>query len=580
MTKDLPMTNKAWLTDTPPSTRFPVYTRLNANDVLPDPVTPLGATLAWIPHMLTGWADGYVALDGFTMTELSGEEVAPVAGLFYGHLYVNQSTVRVIGVRAGIGWRAIDSAFFSHPGAPDHVERPEDINEALSQRMADRTNWALTTTTFPELDEERMLADQCRAQRPDLAALTPAALVARARSVMPLERLMWRGETIGSNQSALGPGVIGQLIGHLDPSLTMALIGSAGDVDSAAPSYALWELSRTIRGSQALTAAFDAGTDGLLARLHEEHPEFHQSFQAFLREFGYRGPGEWDIGVDSWETRPDLPLAVLERLRFVSDDLSPTARQQARVSETEDAMRRALELLDGDEQAQATLRLAVASARRFGAWRERGKTNAVKVLNEARVALTELGRRLHAQGDLEDPRHVFMALEDELSILVGEPSSLRDTLATREKEWQQLFGLELPMFIDANQPMIALDQLTARADATHAQAIAGDVLQGAPAAAGIARGRARIVRDTGDIADFQGGEILVAPQTDPSWTPLFMLSAGVVVDVGAMASHAMIVSRELGIPCAAGVESATSRIPDGALIEVNGSTGTVTVLDV
>ena len=74
--------------------------------------------------------------------------------------------------------------------------------------------------------------------------------------------------------------------------------------------------------------------------------------------------------------------------------------------------------------------------------------------------------------------------------------------------------------------------------------------------------------------DLQPGEILVAPQTDPSWTPLFMVSSGVVVDVGAMGSHAMIISRELGIPCAAGVTDATRRITTGATVEVDGSTGT------
>jgi phosphoenolpyruvate synthase/pyruvate phosphate dikinase len=88
-----------------------------------------------------------------------------------------------------------------------------------------------------------------------------------------------------------------------------------------------------------------------------------------------------------------------------------------------------------------------------------------------------------------------------------------------------------------------------------------------------------VVASTSDIAAFEPGEILVAPQTDPSWTPLFMVAAGVVVDVGAMGSHAMIVSRELGIPCAAGVAGATARIPDGTLLEVDGSSGTVTVLE-
>ncbi len=94
----------------------------------------------------------------------------------------------------------------------------------------------------------------------------------------------------------------------------------------------------------------------------------------------------------------------------------------------------------------------------------------------------------------------------------------------------------------------------------------------------MARGRARVVTAVDAAGDLAPGEILVAPQTDPSWTPLFMVAAGAVVDVGAMGSHAMIVSRELGIPCAAGVPAASRRIPTGTLLEVDGSTGTVTVL--
>jgi phosphohistidine swiveling domain-containing protein len=573
------MVLEAWLTDTPPSTRFPVYTRLNADDVLPDPLTPLGASLGWIQHILPGWADGYVALDGFTPSELAAEGSGAVAGLFYGHLYVNQSAVRTIGVRAGIGWQAIDAAFFNHPDCPTHIERPDDVNEILSERMAQRTQWALTATTFPDLDEERAIADRCRADRPDLASLSSRALVARARSVMPLERLMWRGESVASNQSAVGPGVISALIGEADPTLLMKLIGKAGDVDSAAPSYALWDLSRAIRSDTQLGASFDLGVAGLFERLETDHPAFHKSFRGFLTDFGYRGPSEWDIGSDSWETRPELVLSLLDRLRFLQDDLSPAMRQQQRISETEDAMERALKLLDGNTEAQQTLQLAVASARQFGAWRERGKTNAVKVLHEARVALMEFGRRLHEQGHLAYPAQVFIALDSELEILVAEPESLREVIAEREVAWKALADLDLPKFIDSSKPLTPLSEIPRRAEAKWVSAQPGEVLQGAPASSGIARGRARVVTDPGSIADFQPGEILVAPQTDPSWTPLFMVSAGVVVGTGSMASHAMIVSRELGIPCVAGVQGAVQRITDGAIVEVDGATGTVTILD-
>ena len=70
----------------------------------------------------------------------------------------------------------------------------------------------------------------------------------------------------------------------------------------------------------------------------------------------------------------------------------------------------------------------------------------------------------------------------------------------------------------------------------------------------------------------------MAPITDPSWTPLFVSAGGVIVDVGAAQSHAMIVSRELGIACVPSVTDATRRIPDGATVTVNGDAGTVTIV--
>jgi rifampicin phosphotransferase len=566
-----------WLTDTLPSERFPLYTRLNANDVLPDPITPLGATLAWIPHILPGWVAGNVALGAFAPEEFGSEAVAPNAGFFYGRLYVNQTLVRIMGIRSGIGWQAIDSAFFSSD-APPHRERPSDVNPALSTGMAQRTNWVLTATTFPHLDEERRIADDCRTGRPDLASLSAAALVARARSVMPLERLMWRGHTIGSSCAPVGPSVITQLVGADHASLVVWLIGNAGDVDSAAPPFALWDLSRAVRDDEAVSKEFDDGLDGLLDRLRTRQPEFAARFAGFLADYGYRGPSEWDLGSDSWETRPQLPLGLVDRLRQLPDEASPRARAATRETDTAAALEQALDIVGDNPESVQALHTAIASARRFASWRERGKTNCIKVLHEARVALVELGRRLHTEGHLSSPRQVFMALESELDRLVADPASMTPILDQRERQWRELAPLQEPTYVQAGQPLLPLSQLPLRHEAEVEVARPGDVLHGAPASPGVARGSARVIRTLEEIADFQPGEILVAPQTDPSWTPLFLVSSGVVVDVGAMGSHAMIISRELGIPCAAGVTDATRRITTGATVEVDGSTGTVRVL--
>lgn len=574
------MTDQNWIIDTVASERYPVYTRLNANDVMPEPVTPLGASLVWIPEILPAWAVGNVRLHSFTIEEMEPDPFAPVGGFFYGYLYVNQTYVRITGIRAGIGADAIDAAFFSHPDPPPHRPSPSDLNEELSAKMAERVQWTMTTTTIPELEEERELADRVRAERPDLRSASNEVLITLARRAAPLQRIMWgRGYVIASNQAAIGPGVISSLIGHEDPTLTVRLIGNAGDVDSALPSFALWELSRVVRADAGLIAAFDAGDEDLLGRLRRDHPDFATRFDMFVHEFGYRGPSEWDIGVHTWETQPELPLALIGRLRQLEDDASPVLRREVRGAEAADALQQALKILGPNEEAVATLHLAIASARRFAAWRERGKTNAVKVLHEVRAPLFELGRRLTARGELDHPRQVFMALESELDHLATHAAGLRDTLRERERQWRQLFDVEPPTFVVGGEPMTPLADLPRKGGQQVTLVQPGDILAGAPASAGVARGRARVVTNTAQIAAFEPGEILVAPQTDPSWTPLFMVAAGVVVDVGAMGSHAMIVSRELGIPCAAGVADATARIPDGTLLEVDGSSGKVTVLE-
>jgi pyruvate,water dikinase len=94
----------------------------------------------------------------------------------------------------------------------------------------------------------------------------------------------------------------------------------------------------------------------------------------------------------------------------------------------------------------------------------------------------------------------------------------------------------------------------------------------------VATGTVRVVRDPSDPSALGPGDVLVAPITDPAWTPLFLVAEAVVVDVGANLSHAAIVARELGIPGVMSVHRASERLADGTRVRVDGTAGTVTVL--
>ena len=103
-------------------------------------------------------------------------------------------------------------------------------------------------------------------------------------------------------------------------------------------------------------------------------------------------------------------------------------------------------------------------------------------------------------------------------------------------------------------------------------------LRGTPASSGMVRGRARVILDPVG-AHLEPGEILVAPSTDPGWTPLFLTAAGLVMEMGGSMSHGSVVAREYGIPAVVGVDSASVRITSGQLIEVDGSNGIVRMIE-
>jgi rifampicin phosphotransferase len=349
-------------------------------------------------------------------------------------------------------------------------------------------------------------------------------------------------------------------------------------VDSAAPSFALWKLSRAARSSPAVSAAFDQGVDTVLEQLTASTDpavvDWMQAFDAFELEYGCRAPNEWDIRSHSWETDPVLPLVAIDQMRRADDTVDPQIALDRNRAERE-ALTASLVAELGTEEERASFLAAAASVERFFPWRERTKTNCVKVANEVRVAVFELGRRMVEQGIIDDLRDITMLRSSELEDFVADPGAYSSELRQRAAEYEELFELDPPFILITIPP---LSEWPKRKHRETKLAMSGDVLVGVAGAPGTARGRVRIVHDPFDPGDFEPGDILVAPQTDPAWTPLFVTAAAVVVNVGAVITHAVIVSRELGIPCVVSVTDATSRLPADAQVEVDGEAGTVTVL--
>jgi pyruvate,water dikinase len=102
-------------------------------------------------------------------------------------------------------------------------------------------------------------------------------------------------------------------------------------------------------------------------------------------------------------------------------------------------------------------------------------------------------------------------------------------------------------------------------------------LAGVPGSPGVVTGRARVICGPEEFHRLEPGEILVAPITNPVWTPLFAIAGGVITEVGGILSHGAIVAREYGIPAVMSIANVTKRVPDGQMLTVDGNRGWVTL---
>jgi pyruvate,water dikinase len=185
----------------------------------------------------------------------------------------------------------------------------------------------------------------------------------------------------------------------------------------------------------------------------------------------------------------------------------------------------------------------------------------------------ELGRRLAARGRLVEQNDIFFLEIEELQSgsLWDAGTDLRALVAGRRALYEQNLKL--------TPPAVVVGRFDPRAFVPEAVDLGTKVFRGLGVSAGVATGRARVIVRSDANERVRPGEILVAPFTDPGWTPYFVAAAGIVMDLGGMLSHGSIVAREYGIPAVVNVGPATQIIRTGQWLEVDADRGVVTVLD-
>jgi phosphohistidine swiveling domain-containing protein len=335
----------------------------------------------------------------------------------------------------------------------------------------------------------------------------------------------------------------------------------------------LWEVTEEIRNDEVSRTVFaELAVPDLLQRYRERAlPAVAQrGLQAFLRRFGHRAIAEIDIGMPRWSDDPSHLLGVISNyLRLEESDLDPASQFRASHAKAEFM----ITSLTSRAAERSRLRAKLAGwtlrrVRQLAGLREAPKFLLIVALGEMRAHLKGIGRELTAKNVIDQADDVFfLDVADTRRALAGE--DLRTLVAERREGYQhELKRRHIPRLLlsDGTEP-----------EAMAVEAVGTDgALVGSPASTGTVTARARVVLDPVG-AHLEPGEILVAPSTDPGWTPLFLTAGGLVMEMGGSNSHGAVVAREYGIPAVVGVPEATHKIETGQLITVDGAAGLVTL---
>lgn len=296
----------------------------------------------------------------------------------------------------------------------------------------------------------------------------------------------------------------------------------------------------------------------------------------FVLRHGYHGPGEGELSSRSWREDTCELTAVLDDFRDRDEKDSPRATLARRVIARTAAER---ELLSATPRwRRPAVRLVLRLARTFIPARETGKAAFLRIVDVARASARALGHDAVARGSIPHPDDVFHLTVTEF---LGPPGDQpwRSVAGRRAQRSRHRTTRLPPVWIGRPTPGTAAStgsgETTVSGEST---GVRGDAVVGSAVSPGVVEGTARVVAGYGPRDSLNEGEILVCHTTDPSWTPLFFLAAGIAIDIGGQLSHGAIVARELGIPCVINTGNGTTVIHDGDTVRLDGAAGTVEVL--
>ena len=341
---------------------------------------------------------------------------------------------------------------------------------------------------------------------------------------------------------------------------------------------AVWKLSRFIKNSKTLYELVTKEDDfeKILPALEtiEDGAEFRVLFDEFIKTYGHRGGAERDPYHYRWYQKPSQVFYSIKPMLALDDESDPAKLEeeihQRMLKTKEECIAKLRKRPFGSIQATA-FKWFVELVQEYVHYRDYERFYNDEQYGRPRDYLVAIARKFIKRELMTEEEDIFFFTEFEiLEIDAGNLSAkkIAKMVEARRRIYDRYSEKEPPKYIRGWE---AFDDNALTDD--------GKGLRGIAASSGTISGRARVCRKLEEISKIEKGDILVTVSTDPGWTTIFSIIGGVVIEAGGVVAHAVMISREYGLPCVANLTEACNLIPDGAMITVDGTTGRVIIHD-
>lgn len=334
----------------------------------------------------------------------------------------------------------------------------------------------------------------------------------------------------------------------------------------------LWDLAQVAKQSPEVSQILrESAPNEVRARLEEEPKAeaFLKELDRFLAEFGHREV-RMDILYPTWVEDPAPVFSFMRGYLDSDESQSPHFHQDRLVAErkeiTDRALARMRQTVSGRLLRAPIFRWILEQTQEHTRERDTMHFELTRLFPPARRAFIELGRRWKEAGLFERVDDIYYITLDEMLDLSRSPEPVQELIQERREEFEASKHRPWPVIVRGDQE-IYLESVMSESGEGDLSGIAGSP--------GVVSGSVRLVRSPEEFDRLQKGEILVAPMTNPVWTPLFAIAGGLITEIGGILSHGAIVAREYGIPAVMSVAGATKLLSDGQQVTVDGDRGVV-----